>query len=141
MRLGLAAVWLVSGGLKAADPGGTRVAVAAYEVLPDRLVDPVASGLPLVELALGTLLLVGALTRWAAVASVALLVVLMAGVIQAWARGLAIDCGCFGGGGAVAPDETQYVTELARDSGFLALATWLAVRPDTALAVDAWIRG
>ena len=74
VRLGLAAVWLVSGGLKVADPGGTRVAVAAYEMLPDKLVDPVATGLPLVELALGTVILVGALTR------------LAAGVSQAWAR-------------------------------------------------------
>ena len=34
-RLGLAAVWLVSGVIKAADPLQTRVAVAAYQLLPD----------------------------------------------------------------------------------------------------------
>ena len=32
--LGLAAVWLVSGALKLADPGQTLIAVKAYQVLP-----------------------------------------------------------------------------------------------------------
>lgn len=140
VRLGLAAVWLVSGGLKVVDPDGTRVAVGAYDVLPGGLVAPVATALPLVELALGTVLLVGAFTRVAAVASMLLLVVLMAGVAQAWARGLTIDCGCFGGGGAVSAADTRYPQELARDTGFLALAAWLLVRPATALSLDGWLR-
>ncbi|MGH3979997.1 MAG: MauE/DoxX family redox-associated membrane protein [Pseudonocardiaceae bacterium] len=140
VRLGIAAVWLVSGGLKVTDPGQTRVAVDAYRVLPDGLVGPVATVLPLVELALGTVLLVGAFTRWAAVVSLVLLAALTAGVIQAWARGLTIDCGCFGGGGAVDAGATRYPQELARDTGFLALAVWLLVRPATALGVDGWLR-
>jgi uncharacterized membrane protein YphA (DoxX/SURF4 family) len=139
-RLGLAAVWLVSGTLKVAEPAQTRIAVRAYELLPPGLVGPVATTLPLLELALGTLLLVGALTRYAALASVVLLVVLMAGVAQAWARGLSIDCGCFGGGGAVAEGGTHYPRELARDGGLLVLALWLLVRPSTALSLDGWLR-
>ena len=50
---------------------------------------------------------------------------------QAWARGLSIDCGCFGGGGAVDPEQTAYGRELLRDAGFLLLAGWLVVRPRT----------
>lgn len=136
VRLRLAAVWLVAGTIKVLDPGETRVTVDAYEVLPDGLVSPVARGLPLDEVALGTLLVAGAFTRWAAAASVALLLVLMAAVAQAWARGLDIDCGCFGGGGDVAPGDTRYVQELARDVGFVALAGWLLIRPRTAVGMD-----
>lgn len=139
-RLGLAAVWLVSGTLKVVDPAQTRIAVRAYEMLPLGLVAPVAMALPLVELMLGTLLLVGAFTRWAALASVALLAMLMLGVAQAWVRGLSIDCGCFGGGGAVAEGSAGYPQELARDAGLLVLAWWLLVRPRTALSVDGWRR-
>ena len=102
-RLGLAAVWLVSGTLKAIDLDQTVVAVRAYDVLPRAAVDVVAAVLPLLEIALGLLLLVGIGTRLVAVASAVLLLVFIAGVTQAWARGLSIDCGCFGGGGAVAP--------------------------------------
>lgn len=135
-RLGLAVVWLVSGGLKAVDPDQTYVAVRAYDVLPRAGVELVAALLPWAELALGALLLLGVGTRLAATASAALFVVFMAGVTQAWARGLSIDCGCFGGGGAVEPGETTYVQELLRDAGFLLMAGWLVVRPHTVLALD-----
>ena len=135
-RLGLAAVWLVSGMLKAVDPAQTYVAVRAYDVLPRSLLSVVAGVLPWFELALGLLLLVGIGTRAVAVLSAALLLVFIAGVTQAWVRGLSIDCGCFGGGGAVAPGQTQYVQEILRDVGFLALAVWLIVRPRTLFAAE-----
>lgn len=135
-QFGLAAVFLVSGLLKAVDPDQTYIAVRAYDVLPDVGVEVVAALLPWVELALGLLLLAGVGTRLVAVLSTALLLVFVAGVVQAWARGLSIDCGCFGGGGAVEPGETTYVQELLRDAGFLLMAGWLVVRPRTLLALD-----
>jgi uncharacterized membrane protein YphA (DoxX/SURF4 family) len=135
-RLGLAAVFLVSGVLKAIDPAQTRIAVRAYELLPPDLIGPVATGFPLVELALGTLLLLGAFMRWVALASALLIIVLMTGLVQVWVRGLSIDCGCFGGGGAVAKGNTQYPQELARDAGLLLLALWLLVRSRTAFSID-----
>lgn len=137
-RLGVAAVWLVSGTLKVVDPAQTRIAVRAYEALPLGLVGPVATTLPLVELMVGTMLVMGAFTRWAALASVVLLAVFLLGVAQAWVRGLSIDCGCFGGGGAVAEGSASYLQELARDAGLLVLAAWLLVRPRTALSLDSW---
>ncbi len=138
-RLGLAAVWLVSGVLKAVDPDQTYVAVRAYDVLPEAGVEVVAALLPWVEIAFGLLLVLGVGTRIVAVLSLALLVVFVAGVVQAWARGLSIDCGCFGGGGAVEPGETTYVQELLRDTGFALLACWLIARPRTVASLDAWL--
>jgi uncharacterized membrane protein YphA (DoxX/SURF4 family) len=136
-RLGLAAVWLVSGTLKAVDPDQTVVAVRAYDVLSRGAVDAVAAVLPFLEIGLGLLLLLGIGTQLVAVVSALLLLVFLAGVGQAWARGLAIDCGCFGGGGAVAPGATAYLQEILRDTGFLGLAAWLVARPHTLLSVDA----
>ena len=136
-RLGLAAVWLISGGIKAADLSQTYVAVRAYDVLPKQGVEIVAAVLPFLEIALGLLLLVGVGVRAVAVLSAALFVVFIAGVAQSWARGLSIDCGCFGGGGAVAPGDTAYLEEILRDTGFILLAVWLIVRPRTLFALDA----
>jgi uncharacterized membrane protein YphA (DoxX/SURF4 family) len=130
-RLGLAAVFLVSGVLKAIDPDGTYVAVRAYDVLPKAAVAVVAVVLSWLEIALGLLLLAGFATRAVAVAGAGLLLVFVAGVTQAWARGLSIDCGCFGGGGVVDPGQAAYGRELLRDAGFLLLAGWLIVRPRT----------
>jgi uncharacterized membrane protein YphA (DoxX/SURF4 family) len=135
-RFGLAAVWLLSGVPKALDPDQTYVAVRAYDVLPPLGVELVAAVLPWLEIALAVLLLLGLGTRAVALVSAGLLLVFVAGVAQAWARGLSIDCGCFGGGGVVEPGRTAYVQELARDAGFLVLAVWLVVRPRTPVALD-----
>jgi uncharacterized membrane protein YphA (DoxX/SURF4 family) len=139
-RLGLAAVWLISGGIKFADPGQTYLAVQAYEILPEGLVGIVATALPLVEIVLGLLVLLGAATRITAVVSAVVLVGFIAAVAQSWARGLTIDCGCFGGGGQVEPGQTAYPQEIATDVGFLALAAWLIIRPSTPFSADGWLR-
>lgn len=130
-RVGLAAVWLASGALKAADPLQTVVAVRAYQLLPEAAVVPVADALPFAEIGLGLLLLAGVGVRLTAVASAALLVVFLVGVGSSWARGLSIDCGCFGGGGTADVGPLDYLTELGRDLLFLAGAGWLVVRPRT----------
>lgn len=139
-RLGLAAVWLISGIIKAVDPRTTVVAVRAYQIFPESLVGTIAGILPFLEIALGVLLVVGLATRLTAVLSAVVLVAFIAGVISAAARGLSIDCGCFGGGGDVAAGQTAYTEEILRDLGFLALAVYLIVRPDTPLSVDRWVR-
>jgi uncharacterized membrane protein YphA (DoxX/SURF4 family) len=136
LRVGLAAVFLISGAIKASDPGRTWGAVHAYQLMPSVAVTVVAGVLPWFELALGALLLIGLGVRIVAVISGLLLLAFIAGVVQAWARGLSIDCGCFGGGGDVAPNETSYGTELLRDAGFLVIAVWLVVWPRTLLALE-----
>lgn len=140
VRLGLAAVWLVSGVSKVSDPGQTYLAVQAYDLLPHELIRPVATALPILELALGVFVLVGLGTRIVAGISALVLLLFIAAVAQSWARGLSIDCGCFGGGGEVAPGETAYPQEIARDIGFLVMAGWLLIRPRTVVSVDGWLR-
>ncbi|MEE2057612.1 MauE/DoxX family redox-associated membrane protein [Rhodococcus artemisiae] len=135
-RLGLAAVWLISGWIKFSDPTQTVVAVRAYQLLPNDLVRPVAAALPMVELVLGVLLLVGLAVRPAAMLSAVTLVILIGAIVSAWARGLSIDCGCFGGGGvAEGIDGGDYAREIARDVGFLALSVWLVIFPRAPLAL------
>ncbi|MDQ2846747.1 MAG: DoxX family membrane protein [Actinomycetota bacterium] len=136
VRLGVAAVWLISGFEKASDSLQTIVAVRAFQILPETAVHPVAAVLPYLEIALGLLLLVGLAIRLTAVISAVMLVIYIAGVISAAARGLSIDCGCFGGGGTVATGQTQYTAEILRDVGFLLLAAYLVWRPRSLLSVD-----
>lgn len=140
VRLGLAGIWIYSGVEKAADPMNTQLAVAAYRLLPDSAVPLVAGVLPYLELALGALLLFGLTTRWAAVLSALVLAGFVVGVVSAWARGLSIDCGCFGGGGEIDPSQTHYLGAVLRDVGFLAMAGWLIWRPRTPLSVDGLAR-
>ncbi|MGD7787874.1 MauE/DoxX family redox-associated membrane protein [Propionibacteriaceae bacterium Y1700] len=137
VRLALAAVLIIAGALKVADPQQAVRAVAAYELLPAAITPIVGFALPWLEIALAALLLCGFLTRGAAVATGVLMVVFIAGVASAWARGLSIDCGCFGGGGQVAAGETAYLSEILRDLGFIAMAAFLTIWPRSTLSLDA----
>ena len=135
-RLVLGGVMLVAGALKVTDPETAAQAVRAYELLPSSLASPVGWGLPFLEIAIGLLLIVGFGVRAAAVAAGVFMVVFIAAVASAWARGLAIDCGCFGGGGEVAPGQTKYLQEILRDVGLLVVAGWLFVNPRSRFALE-----
>jgi uncharacterized membrane protein YphA (DoxX/SURF4 family) len=134
-RLLLGVVLVVAGVLKLPDPAAAERAVRAYRLLPEALVGPVAFGLPVVEIAIGLALLAGVLVRSAALATAVLMAVFVAAVGSAWARGLQIDCGCFGGGGPVAAGRTAYPGEVARDVGLLLVALALARWPASRLAL------
>jgi uncharacterized membrane protein YphA (DoxX/SURF4 family) len=108
----------------------------AYQLLPFDVAGAVGYGLPVLELAVGVLLILGLFTRVSAVIAGLLMVVFIIGIASAWARGLSIDCGCFGKGGTIAASQTQYPQEIARDVGLLACAVWLAVRPRSTLSLD-----
>ena len=134
-RLLLGGVLVVAGALKLPDPAAAERAVRAYRLLPEALVGPVAFGLPVVEIAVGLALLAGVFERSAAIAAAVLMAVFVAAVGSAWARGLQIDCGCFGGGGQVAAGRTAYPGEVARDVGLLLVALALARWPASRLAL------
>lgn len=135
-RVTVGGVWVVAGVLKLPDPSESVRAVRAYRLLPEAVVPLVGHALPLVEIAVGLALLLGLFTRAAAMVSVALLAAFVVGIASAWARGLAIECGCFGGGGATpaANAAAQYPWDIARDLALLALSGWLVWRPDAGSA-------
>jgi uncharacterized membrane protein YphA (DoxX/SURF4 family) len=135
-RWALAVVWGYAGLSKVADPEATVRAVRAYRLLPEPAVLVMGYGLPFLEIGLAVLLLFGLATRVLGSISAVLFVAFIVGVASAWARGLAIDCGCFGGGGQIDPGATRYVQEIIRDVGFLAMAAWLIVFPQSRLAVE-----
>ena len=137
-RLVLGAVMVTAGGLKIADPDQAVRAVQAYQILPQGLTHVVGYGLPMLEIVLGALLILGLGTRIAAILAGLFMLVFIAAVSSAWARGLSIDCGCFGGGGAVgsAGKTWRYLSEILRDLLFLGLASWIAVFRASRLAID-----
>ena len=130
-------VWVVAGVLKLPDPNENVRAVRAYDLLPESVVPVVGHALPILEILVGVCLLLGLLTRVAAVVSAVLLVAFVVGIASAWGRGLSIECGCFGGGaGPAANAAAKYPWEIARDVGLLALSAWLVRRPHTPWATD-----
>jgi uncharacterized membrane protein YphA (DoxX/SURF4 family) len=136
-RLILAGMWLVAGASKVTDLAASVRAVAAYDLMPYSVSTVVGVALPFVEMALGLLLLAGFATRLAATVSAVVLAAFIGGISAAWARGLRIDCGCFGGGGELAAGRSStYFWEIARDVGLLAVAAYLVWRPVSRFALD-----
>ena len=135
-RLTLGGVLFAAGWLKIFTPAKSQMAVRAYEVLPISLANFLGIFLPWFEVGLGVLLILGIAVRLSAFFGGALMVVFIAAISQAWARGLSIDCGCFGGGGTVDPSETKYLSEILRDAGLALLALYLFRYPLTRFAAE-----
>lgn len=135
-RLLLGGVMLVAGLLKVTKPDVSARAVQAYQILPFDLATYVGYGLPILEILLGALLVLGLFTRTAAAVSGVLLVAFIIGIASAWARGISIDCGCFGQGGTIDPSQARYLEEILRDVGLVLGAVWLVTRPRTAYSLE-----
>lgn len=116
-RLLLGGVFLWAGAVKALDIPAFAGQVAAYQLLPYAWNYALAATLPYVELLAGALLLVNARVKPAALLVVLLNALFVIVLFSVLARGLAIDCGCFG------PDAgTTPLQALGRDLVLIALA-------------------
>jgi uncharacterized membrane protein YphA (DoxX/SURF4 family) len=132
--LGVVLIW--AGASKVTNPAASELAVRAYKLLNYDVAGYVGLALPVVEILLGLLLVVGLLTRWSALVGGLMMLAFIFGISWAWAHGYSIDCGCFGGGGTIAASQTQYPLEILRDLGIAACAAWLVVRPRTPYSLD-----
>ena len=135
-RLTLGGVIFAAGALKVTTPYKSAAAMRAYELLPISIANFFGYVLPWFEVGLGALLILGVATRLSGFIAGSLMIVFIFAIASAWARGLSIDCGCFGGGGQVAPGETKYLQEIVRDFGLAILGFYLYWRPHTKWALE-----
>jgi uncharacterized membrane protein YphA (DoxX/SURF4 family) len=127
-RLILGGVLLVAGALKVTDPYSSATSVRAYQILPVDLANLLGFILPFAEVAIGIFLIVGIWVRLNAIAGGALMIMFIIAIGQAWARGISLDCGCFGKGGLLDTDELpvwNYTLEIARDIVLAAFAVYI----------------
>jgi uncharacterized membrane protein YphA (DoxX/SURF4 family) len=135
-RLILGVVLLVAGGLKIGNLPKSAMAVRAYELLPVSLANFLGYTLPWIEIGLGLLLIVGVTVKISGALGALTMLAFIIAIAQAWARGLSIDCGCFGGGGAIDPEDTKYLSEIIRDIGLMALGIFLYFYPKGRFALE-----
>ena len=135
-RLTLGGVLFVAGYLKVDKLDISQMAVRSYELLPIPIANVLGLTLPFFEVVIGLLLILGAATRFVAALGGFTMFIFIIAIAQAWARGLNIDCGCFGGGGTVDPGQTRYLQEILRDAGLVALALFLVRYPITKFSID-----
>lgn len=135
-RLILGAVLLVAGALKIPNLPKSAMAVRAYEMLPIPIANFLGYTLPWIEIGLGLLLIVGVTVKISGALGALTMLAFIIAISQAWARGLSIDCGCFGGGGTIDPEDTKYLSEIIRDIGLMALGIFLYLYPKGRFAIE-----
>src|SRR5512135_1667405 len=96
LRLAAAVVWVAAGAAKLPDIRTFQLLVGRYGILPGSVAGPFAYALPFVEIGIGLYLLGGLFVRGTALAGTLLFCAFLTAQISAWARGIALDCGCFG---------------------------------------------
>lgn len=117
---GLVFIW--TGWLKVQDPAQFLVNIRSFQLLPDPFAAWLALGLPWLEIFSGLAVLTGWLRQGGLLLLNMALVIFGIALLSAWARGLDIECGCFGGN----RDATTIGEALVRDAVLLAVGIWLA---------------
>ena len=132
----LGGVLIVAGALKVGNLQQSAMAVRAYELLPIWMANLFGYALPWIEIGIGLLLVLGALVRINGLLGALIMLAFIIAIAQAWARGLSIDCGCFGNGGEIDPEDTKYLSTIIRDLGLLGLGVFLYFFPKGRFALD-----
>jgi putative oxidoreductase len=136
-RLYLAGIFLWACLHKIAEPRSFAIDVATYEILPLWAVNAVALWLPWVELAAALSLALGLRVRAGAWLVCGMMVVFLAAIGAALARGMDLSCGCFASQGA-AEDPISWRT-VVRDLFWLLLAVYVLVFDARPLGLDRWL--
>jgi len=122
-RLGLGGLFLYAGIIKGLDVRRFADDIANYHALPASLVPLAAATLPGIEVAVGLALIVGRYTRGAALVVSGLMLVFLGALLSAFARGIDLSCGCFGGD-ATPADGTTVLRDVVLLAGGLLVARW-----------------
>ncbi|WP_246572036.1 DoxX family protein [Kineosporia corallincola] len=136
LRLLAGGVFLYTGWAKLQDIDDTIRSVRNYQLLPEAVVPTVGTALPVVELIVGVLLVAGVLTKVVSVVTGLISLAFFVGVASAWARGLQIECGCFGNSGFTSNPVPGYVRELVLNGAIMLACVWLFRRGAGRFSLD-----
>ena len=125
-RLVLGLIMIAAGFGKITDPAAFATQIRHFAILPAGLENLPAILLPWVEVVCGLSLLTGVRARSAAWLSAAMLVAFTLAVGSAMARGLDIECGCFGTADSTRVGGFKLIENLA----FTAIAAIASLRLD-----------
>ena len=123
---------MFAGVRKIISPVEFAAAISGLKMMPEFAVNSIALGLPLVEVALGTMLIAprASLIRIGALGLIVMNFVFVLSLSQAWARGLTVKCGCFGFDG-FPPSKWTLPVAIIRDLFFVGVAVYLYAARDT----------
>jgi putative oxidoreductase len=129
-RLILGFVFIYASLDKIADPDAFAITIQNYQLVPLSITNLIAIFLPWLEFYCGILLLVGWWHQAAAFWVVLMTIVFLVSLISVYARGLDIDCGCFGSG------STVDLIRIIEDLFMLALSLHISFYPTSSFSLE-----
>jgi uncharacterized membrane protein YphA (DoxX/SURF4 family) len=126
LRIFLGSFYVIAGAVKISDPGQFAQAIANYRLLPHETLNSVAIILPWIEIVAGLFLIFGIwflASAWLINAMTTMFIVAIAAAV---ARGLSIECGCFGTVGG----RSTGIVSIIQDLILLTIGIWLVWRPE-----------
>jgi protein-disulfide isomerase/uncharacterized membrane protein YphA (DoxX/SURF4 family) len=137
-RLLLGVVWIWAALAKLAHPLLFVQTVRAYDLSWEWLAKAIGYGLPVLELCLGIVLVVGVTVRIAAAVSAVLFVVFLIALSVAAARGLSVTCGCFTAG-KITQSGASHTLEILMVIGLLIASAYLVLWAMTRFSVEEFL--
>lgn len=131
-RIFLAFIFIYAAILKIAEPGDFSQAIANYKLLPDISINFLAIILPWIEISTGILLLFGVAVKENSLIISGMLIIFIIAIGISLARGLDIDCGCFG----TADGNEIGVIKLLQNIGLLVVGIILIIYNSTFLSTN-----
>ena len=139
-RLYVGIVWIMAAWFKIIDPNAFAFSIAAYDILPLSLINPMAIILPWLEIVTGVTIIAGLWTRASALCILGMTVMFLIALIIAITGEIEMSsCGCF------APDAEAALKMIDwdyvyRDVGYLLAALYVALFDDGRIGVSGLVR-
>ena len=130
---------LAAGWIKLFNSFEAKASVRAYDLLPVPLANILGTILPGFEILVAIFILIGLWSKLSALVGTILMMIFVLAISQAWARGLPINCGCFGNGGLTADGKVHnwtYLSEILRDLGLIVCGIYIYLNPIGKFALD-----
>lgn len=130
---------LAAGWIKLFNSFEAKASVRAYDLLPVPLANILGTILPGFEILVAIFILIGLWSKKSALVGTILMGIFVLAISQAWARGLPINCGCFGNGGLTADGKVHnwtYLSEILRDLGLIVCGIYIYLNPIGKFALD-----
>lgn len=135
-RIIMSIVWIYAGWEKAhGNYLDLLSSIQSYDLFSDSVSVFIANVLPISEIILGIIILLGIFIKPIGKISLFLLILFIIGLTQALLRGLSIDCGCFGPNSVNSGSQLDMILAILRDIIFIVLTSIFIYAPSHKYAI------
>jgi putative oxidoreductase len=137
VRFSIGGIFIVAGVLKAFDPAQFLLDIQTFQLFSYPLAYATAIFLPWIEIWIGCAIIVRRAYTGALILGLIMMLMFIAIFIQSWARGLDVNCGCFGKDDS---NTTSYSLFFTRNSIIFLSLIWLLLQDQITVVKKIYVK-